>query len=92
MEVSFIKPSHYFFTIENDTYCIYIMQVTIAGYILQLLSSDPSEQCVTPSHTCALRIQAPVLSHLKSLTETHGELSVTYTYIYMYINIILYST
>ena len=64
------------------------MQVTIAGYILQLLSSDPSEQCVTPSHTCALWIQAPVLSHLKSLTETHGELSVTYTYsTYTYIYI-----
>ena len=47
--------------------------------ILQLASSDPSEQCITPSHTCALRIQASVLSQIKSSVAEHVILSTFQT-------------
>ena len=41
----------------------------------QSISSEPSEQCITPSQTRTLRIQAPVVVHLKSSAAKHSLLS-----------------
>jgi len=54
------------------------------SYVLQLVSSDPSEQCLIPSHIFAWLIQAPVFSHLKSLSAGHDLLSKYGKYKYEY--------
>ena len=53
-----------------------LFKYAIYTNILQLASSDPSEQCITPSHTCALWIQAPELSHLNPSSAEHVVLSI----------------
>ena len=56
--------------------CLKIIIMQFYTNILQLASSDPSEQCITPSHTCALWIQVPELSHLNPSSAEHVVLSI----------------
>ena len=74
----------------SSTYVVYYNYCIICCYIqvrrkifytniLQLASSDPSEQCITPSHTCALWTQAPELSQIKSSVAEHVILSTFQT-------------